>query len=61
MEEDECESGEVNHDISLTRPSLGGSDYDDELGVPESYVIVDVGDGPVAIEDSDAEIEGNVQ
>ena len=55
--EEEDETGQTN-DVSLTRPSLGGSDFDDELGVPETYVIVDVGDGPVAIERSDDEIEG---
>lgn len=58
MEEEEGEAGECNNDASLTRPSLGGSEYDDELGVPESLIIVDVGDGPVVIERSDEEIEG---
>ncbi|KAJ3657730.1 hypothetical protein Zmor_009514 [Zophobas morio] len=57
--EEEDETGQTN-DVSLTRPSLGGSDFDDELGVPETYVIVDVGDGPVAIERSDDEIEDDV-
>jgi phospholipase D1/2 len=54
MEEEE---GECNNEVSLTRPSLGGSEYDDELGVPESLIIVDVGDGPVVIERSDEEVE----
>lgn len=57
MEEEEVID---SNDISLTRPSLGGSEaeYDDELGVPESLKIVDIGDGPVLIEHSDEEIEG---
>ncbi|XP_044253873.1 phospholipase D1 isoform X2 [Tribolium madens] len=58
MEEEE--SGECNNDLSLTRPSLGGSEYDDELGIPESLSIVDVGDGPVLIEHSDEEIDDDV-
>nr|XP_008191551.1 PREDICTED: phospholipase D2 isoform X2 [Tribolium castaneum]XP_008191552.1 PREDICTED: phospholipase D2 isoform X2 [Tribolium castaneum] len=58
MEEEE--SGECNNELSLTRPSLGGSEYDDELGIPESLIIVDVGDGPVVIEHSDEEIEDDV-
>jgi phospholipase D1/2 len=57
MEEEE---GECNNEVSLTRPSLGGSEYDDELGVPESLIIVDVGDGPVVIERSDEEVEGKL-
>ncbi|CAG9767038.1 unnamed protein product [Ceutorhynchus assimilis] len=44
--------------ISLPRTSIGSdADYDDELGIPESIKIVDIGDGPVAIENSDAELE----
>ncbi|XP_060530761.1 phospholipase D2 isoform X2 [Cylas formicarius] len=40
------------------RQSLGSDgDYDDELGVPDSIKIVDIGDGPVAIENSDDELE----
>lgn len=39
-----------------TRPSLGSdAEYDDELGVPGDIKIVDIGDGPVAIEESDEE------
>uniref|UniRef100_A0A6P7FC96 Phospholipase n=1 Tax=Diabrotica virgifera virgifera TaxID=50390 RepID=A0A6P7FC96_DIAVI len=46
---------------SVNRPSLGSigsdGDYDDELGVPASIKVVDMGDGPVAIENSDDEVE----
>lgn len=61
-EEEDGELGECNNtnenEFSLTRPSIGGSEYDDELGIPESLIIVDVGDGPVVIERSDDEIDG---
>lgn len=44
---------------SNLRPSLGSEpDFDDDLGVPELIKIVDIGDGPVAIEHSDEEVEG---
>lgn len=50
-----------NNQMSITRPSLGSDgDYDDELGVPESIKVVDMGDGPVAIEHSDEELEGKL-
>ncbi|XP_018573262.1 phospholipase D2 isoform X1 [Anoplophora glabripennis] len=56
MDNDE-ENGEIN-ELSLTRPSLGSDgDYDDELGVPETIKLVDMGDGPVAIVNSDEELE----
>lgn len=46
-------------DMSLTRPSLGSDgDYDDDLEVPDSIKIVDMGNGPVAIENSEDENEG---
>lgn len=52
------ETGEINQ-MSITRPSLGSDgDYDDELGVPDTIQVVDMGDGPVAIENSDVELEG---
>lgn len=48
-----------NNEISLTRPSLGSdADYDDDLEVSDSIKIVDMGDGPVAIENSEDEPEG---
>ncbi|XP_072377195.1 phospholipase D1 [Diabrotica undecimpunctata] len=54
------ESGDYNEN-SVNRPSLGSigsdGDYDDELGVPASIKVVDMGDGPVAIENSDDEVE----
>ncbi|XP_074037615.1 phospholipase D [Leptinotarsa decemlineata] len=53
------ESGDYN-EVSMTRPSLGSDgDYDDELGIPESIKVVDMGDGPVAIENSDEELEND--
>ncbi|KAJ8985396.1 hypothetical protein NQ317_007554 [Molorchus minor] len=53
------EENEESNEMSLTRPSLGSDgDYDDELGVPESIKLVDMGDGPVAIVNSDEELEG---
>ncbi|KAJ8953089.1 hypothetical protein NQ318_013431 [Aromia moschata] len=55
--ENEEDNPEANQ-FSLTRPSLGSDgDYDDELGVPESIKLVDMGDGPVAIVNSDEELE----
>lgn len=60
MDNDE-ENGEFN-ELSLTRPSLGSDgDYDDELGVPETIKLVDMGDGPVAIVNSDEELESKYQ
>nr|XP_023026917.1 phospholipase D1-like [Leptinotarsa decemlineata] len=54
------ESGDYN-EVSMTRPSLGSDgDYDDELGIPESIKVVDMGDGPVAIENSDEELENGL-
>ncbi|XP_057670646.1 phospholipase D2 [Diorhabda carinulata] len=54
------ESGDYN-ETSINRPSLGSlgsdGDYDDILGVPRSIKILDIGDGPVAIEHSDEELE----
>lgn len=48
-----------HNEISLTRPSLGSdADYDDDLEVSDSIQIVDIGDGPIAIENSEDEIEG---
>ncbi|KAJ8922579.1 hypothetical protein NQ315_007609 [Exocentrus adspersus] len=56
MDNDE-DTGECN-EVSLTRPSLGSdADYDDELGVPETIKLVDMGDGPIAIVNSDEELE----
>lgn len=51
---------EDQNEMSLTRPSLGSdADYDDDLEVSDSIQIVDMGDGgPVAIENSEDEIEG---
>lgn len=51
---------EDQNEMSLTRPSLGSdADYDDDLEVSDSIQIVDMGDGgPVAIENSEEEIEG---
>lgn len=47
------------NEFSLTRPSLGSdADYDDDLEVPDSIKIVDMGDGPVAIQNSEDEAEG---
>lgn len=50
------------NEMSMTRPSLGSlgsdADYDDELGVPGSIKLLDMGDGPVAIENSDDDLEG---
>lgn len=52
-------SGDLSPTISLPRTSIGSdADYDDGLGVPESIKLVDIGDGPVAIENSDDELEG---
>ncbi|XP_066154308.1 phospholipase D2 [Euwallacea fornicatus] len=50
---------DLNPNISLPRTSIGSdADYDDELGIPESIKIVDIGDGPVAImNSSDDELE----
>nr|CAH7741167.1 unnamed protein product [Callosobruchus chinensis] len=46
------------NDLSVTRPSLGSdAEFDDELAIPESIKLVDMGDGPVAIENSDVELE----
>ncbi|CAH1104900.1 unnamed protein product [Psylliodes chrysocephalus] len=49
------------NEMSMTRPSLGSlgsdADYDDELGVPGSIKLLDMGDGPVAIENSDDDLE----
>lgn len=51
-------TGEI-YEMSITRPSLGSDgDYDDELGIPDTLQVVDMGDGPVAIENSDVELEG---
>lgn len=42
------------------RPSIGSEhDFDDELGVPELIKIVDIGDGPVAIVQSEEDVEGS--
>lgn len=52
-------NGRVSPAVSLPRVSIGSDgDYDDKLGVPESIKIVDIGDGPVAIENSDDELHG---
>lgn len=52
---------EDQNDMSLTRPSLGSdADYDDDLEVSDSIQIVDMGDGPVAIENSEDEIESKL-
>lgn len=61
--ETRTEEGKLNHteddNIEISRPSLGSdADYDDELEVPESIHIVDMGDGPIAIENSEEEAEG---
>lgn len=57
-EEDKLNQTEDDN-IEISRPSLGSdADYDDELEVPESIHIVDMGDGPVAIENSEEEAEG---
>ncbi|XP_030747183.1 phospholipase D2 [Sitophilus oryzae] len=51
-------SGRLSPTVSLPRESIGSdADYDDKLGVPETIKIVDVGDGPVAIENSDDELQ----
>ncbi|KAF7268635.1 hypothetical protein GWI33_018263 [Rhynchophorus ferrugineus] len=51
-------NGRISPAVSLPRVSIGSDgDYDDKLGVPESIKIVDVGDGPVAIENSDDELQ----
>lgn len=52
---------EDQNETSLTRPSLGSdADYDDDLEVSDSIQIVDMGDGPVAIENSEDEIESKL-
>lgn len=65
MENTELENvGNVNdkdedNEISLTRYSLGSDAYyDDDLEVPDSIQIVDIGNGPIAIEKSEDENEG---
>ncbi|XP_050299678.1 phospholipase D2 [Anthonomus grandis grandis] len=51
-------SNDLSPTVSLPRTSIGSDgDYDDELGIPESIKVVDIGDGPVAIENSDDELE----
>lgn len=56
--EEPPEPAEYN-EFSLTCRSAGSEvEYDDELGVPESLKIVDIGDGPVVIEHSDDEVTG---
>ncbi|CAG9854578.1 unnamed protein product [Phyllotreta striolata] len=60
MDETVEDTAPYDEDIA-NRPSLGSlgsdADYDDELGVPGSIKLVDIGDGPVAIEHSDDELE----
>lgn len=52
---------EEHNELSLTRPSLGSDgDYDDDLEVSDSIKIVDMGDGPIAIENSEDEAEGMI-
>ncbi|KAL1509537.1 hypothetical protein ABEB36_004252 [Hypothenemus hampei] len=49
---------DLSPSISLPRTSIGSdAEYDDELGMPASIKVVDIGDGPVAIENSDDELE----
>ncbi|KAH1027619.1 hypothetical protein HUJ05_001096 [Dendroctonus ponderosae] len=51
-------SNDLSPTVSFPRTSIGSdADYDDDLGVPTSIKVVDIGDGPVAIENSDDELE----
>lgn len=52
-------SNDLSPTVSFPRTSIGSdADYDDDLGIPTSIKVVDIGDGPVAIENSDDELEG---
>lgn len=47
-------------DLSLPRTSIGSdADFDDGLAISDSIKVVDIGDGPVAIENGDDESNGN--
>lgn len=49
----------LSPELSLPRTSIGSdADYDDVLEIPDSITVVDIGDGPVAIENSDDELNG---
>lgn len=57
MENNEEEENQDCIDLCITRPSLGSEiDFDDELALPNSLTIIDVDGKPVAIEQSEEEI-----
>lgn len=57
----ESKSSNSIEEIENFRPSIGSdADYDDDLEVSNSIKIVDMGEGPIAIENSEDETEGTL-